>query len=460
MRLQLSPTAEASAVNFKHFPLVSISSVRVRAFSTTLFPFTRAFLSIRHSAFGFPALGHSFSVSKQQSARRFFPLAAARSVRSSRNVSNKAAMIEAGLEDVNLALGSLISNTSSLQGRQQQHLDHVRDWARALSIDADTIPALHVAGTKGKGSVCAYAESILRKAGLKTGLFTSPHLMTVRERFRINGAAIDIEDFKNVFWDVWGKMKQQQQLHLQRGDHHSRVALAELPAYFRFLTLLGFAAFKHLNVDVSVIEVGLGGRLDATNIISAPAACCITSLGMDHMAVLGKTLDKIAFEKAGILKPNVPCILTPQKPEADAVVVARASVVPCSIYRSDAAFSRDPQFMLLLQQQQPVVSQNMTAAVALTALAALRLPLKTVSKSPLLLEWRKQLMRCIPGAESLTIAPGSGDQQHLLVFPPDAPVPGWIIVALQARSPPHCSSSNHTQSTSINDCQTAYMFFF
>jgi hypothetical protein len=85
-----------------------------------------------------------------------------------------------------------------------------------------------------------------------------------------------------------------------------------------------------------------------------------------------------------------------------------------------------------LQQQQPVVAENMTAAVALSALAALRLPLRTVSKSPLLLEWREQLMRCIPGAESLTIASGSSDQeQDLLVFPPDAPVPGWIIVALQ-----------------------------
>jgi hypothetical protein len=434
MLLQPSPTAEASAVNLKRFPTARVSSFRTRVFSATVFPFIRAFLSTRHLEFGSSALGHRFSFSKQQPAqRKFSPLAAAYSVRSSSDVGSGAAMIEAGLEDVNLALGSLITNASSLQGRQQQHLDHVRDWARALNIDADATPALHVAGTKGKGSVCAYTESILRKAGLKTGLFTSPHLMTVRERFRINGAAIDIEDFRSVFWDVWGRMKQQQQLHLQRADHHSRDALAELPAFFRFLTLLGFAAFKHLNADVSVIEVGLGGRLDATNIISAPAACCITSLGMDHMAVLGKTLDKIAFEKAGILKPYVPCILTPQKPEADAVVVARAGVVPCTVYRSGAAFSRDPQFKLLLQQQQPVVAENMTAAVALSALAALRLPLKTVSKSPLLLEWREQLMRCIPGAGSLTAASASSDQQQdLLVFPPDAPVPGWIIVALQA----------------------------
>jgi folylpolyglutamate synthase/dihydrofolate synthase len=340
-------------------------------------------------------------------------------------------MIEPGLEDVNAALGSLITNASSLQSRQQQQLEHVRDWARVLGIDPDATAALHVAGTKGKGSVCAYTESILRRAGLKTGLFTSPHLMTVRERFRINGSAMDIEDFRGVFLDVWGRMKQHQEL--QR-VHPSSDVFSEPPAYFRFLTLLGFAAFKRLNVDVSVIEVGLGGRLDATNIMSAPTACCITSLGMDHMAVLGHTLDKIAFEKAGILKPNVPCVLTPQKPEADAVVVARAGVVPCSIYRSDAAFSRSPQLMLLLQQQQPVVAENMTAAVALSALAALRLPMKIASKSPLLMEWREQLMRCIPGADRLSSDCISGEQhQQLHSFPQDAPVPEWIIDALQVR---------------------------
>ena len=344
-------------------------------------------------------------------------------------------MIEPGLEDVNSALGTLISNAAALQGRQQQHLDHVRAWARALNIDPDATPALHVAGTKGKGSVCAYTERVLRSAGLKTGLFTSPHLVTVRERFRINGAAINADDFKAVFWDVWGSMKQQQQQQQQQHDEHPRSALSELPAYFRFLTLLGFSAFKRLNVDVSIIEVGLGGRLDATNIIAAPAACCITSLGMDHMAVLGKTLDKIAFEKAGILKPHVPCVLTPQKPEADAVVTARACAVPCSIYRSGGAFTRSPPLVRLLQSQPPVVAENMTAAVVLVALAALRLPPETMSKAPLLQEWKEQLLRCVPRAEALASESGV-DEEQVHEFPPEAPVPQWIVDALQVPSPP------------------------
>lgn len=393
-------------------------------------------------------LGHSYLIQRSLQGKFLSSTAAPSTSNSIIINSGRAVMLEPGLEDINTALGSLITNASSLQCRQQQQLEHVRDWARALCIDPDATPALHVAGTKGKGSVCAYTECVLRRAGLKTGLFTSPHLMTVRERFRINGAAIDVDDFRAVFWDVWGKMKQQQQMDRTSGD-----VLSEPPAYFRFLTLLGFAAFKRLNVDVSVIEVGLGGRLDATNIMSAPAACCITSLGMDHMAVLGKTLDKIAFEKAGILKPNVPCVLTPQKPEADAVVIARAGEVPCSIYRSGAAFCRSPNLMRLLQQQQPVVAENMTAAVALSALAALRLPLKIASKSPLLLEWRQQLMQFIPSAAYLSSGSGSGEQQHqVLSLPPDAPVPEWVVDALQVHHPPRRTNddddSNRDNSTS------------
>jgi hypothetical protein len=416
----------------------SIFAFGSRVIRIALFFRSRPFFHYSRPALPVRVISSSFASAWQRLFYcRFVVAAAACSFRSSVNTPG---MIEPGLEDVNSALGSLITNASSLQSRQQQHLSHVLEWARALNIDPDATPALHVAGTKGKGSVCAYSESLLRIAGLKTGLFTSPHLMSVRERFRINGAAIDTEDFKSIFWDLWGKMKQQQQqrlLNQHQPDDHSYDPLSELPAYFRFLTLIGFAAFKHVDVDVSIIEVGLGGRLDATNIMSSPAACCITSLGMDHMAVLGNTLDKIAFEKAGILKPNVPCVLTPQKPEAEAVVVARSEVVSCPIYRSKGAFSQNPLLQLLLKQQQPVVAENMTAAVVLTALAAVRLPLKTVSKSPKLLEWRQQLMQFIPGAQGLSGNPGIGEEQlNLHSFPPHAPVPDWIITALQVLLPP------------------------
>jgi hypothetical protein len=420
----VQPRFSAVANSALHFPPKIVCSFGSRATFSL-----RTFIRSGCPVLATRDLGRSFSLLRQQSAGRFrcnfFSVFAACSVRTP-------GMIEPGLEDINSALGTLITNASSLQSRQQQHLSHVFEWARALNIDPDATFSLHVAGTKGKGSVCAYSEKVLRSAGLKTGLFTSPHLMSVRERFRINGAAIDSEDFKRIFWDVWGRMKQQQQQQQQERDLDSSGALSELPAYFRFLTLLGFAAFKRLDVDVSIIEVGLGGRLDATNIMSAPVACCITSLGMDHMAVLGSTLDKIAFEKAGILKPGVPCVLTPQKPVADAVVVARADVVSCSIYRSAVAFSQNPQLVQLLQQQQPVVAENMTAAVVLAALAAIRLPLTTVSKSPRLLEWRQQLELCVPGAESLAIRSDSlEERQKLHLFPPHAPVPDWIIAALQ-----------------------------
>jgi folylpolyglutamate synthase/dihydrofolate synthase len=432
--MHLRPRFSAVANSALHFLPKAVCSCGSRA----IFPLP-AFIRPGCPVLATRDLGLSFSLLRQQSTGtfrcNFFAVQATCSVRTP-------GMIEPGLEDINSALGSLITNASSLQSRQQQNLSHVLEWARALNIDPDATFSLHVAGTKGKGSVCAYTEKVLRSAGLKTGLFTSPHLMSVRERFRINGAAIDSEDFKSIFWDVWGRMKQQQQQQQQPQQQQGRDldssgALSELPAYFRFLTLLGFAAFKRLDVDVSVIEVGLGGRLDATNIMSAPVACCITSLGMDHMAVLGSTLDKIAFEKAGILKSGVPCVLTPQKPEADAVVVARADVVSCPIYRSAGAFSQSPQLLQLLQQQQPVVAENMTAAVALAALAAVRLPLTTVSKSPRLLEWRQQLELCVPGAQSLASRSDSLEERpRLHVFPPHAPVPDWIITALQVMLTP------------------------
>jgi hypothetical protein len=440
--MHLQPRTFAAATSVLQCPLNFISSAGSSVIRAALSIHSRAFLSASRPLSA-RVIGFRFASDRQCLLNcGFVAVSAACGVRSGISAPG---MIEPGLEDVNSALGTLITNASSLQSRQQQHLGHVVEWARALNIDPDATPSLHVAGTKGKGSVCAYSESILRSAGLKTGLFTSPHLMSVRERFRVNGAAIDTDDFKDVFWDVWGKMKQRQKEQLQEQmDPHSFHALSELPAYFRFLTLLGFAAFKHLNVDVSVIEVGLGGRLDATNIMSSPAACCITSLGMDHMAVLGNTLEKIAFEKAGILKPGVPCVLTPQKPEADAVVVSRSEAVLCPIYRSKGAFSQNPLLSLLLRQQQPVVAENMTAAVVLTALATIRLPLKTVSKSPKLLEWRQQLMMCVPAAECFSSESGTGEQQlHLHAFPSDAPVPDWIVAALQVPLTPQ----SHTQMT-------------
>ena len=166
------------------------------------------------------------------------------------------------------------------------------------------LSVIHVAGTKGKGSTCAMAESILRRRGYRTGLFTSPHLVDVRERIRVDGRKVREDIFLSQFWRVWDRLER------------SQTPEVGMPAYFRFLTLLGYTIFLEQEVDVAVVEVGLGGRLDATNILPAPRVCGIASLGMDHTELLGDTLGQIAREKAGILRPGVPAFSTPQEPEA------------------------------------------------------------------------------------------------------------------------------------------------
>ncbi|XP_026663306.2 folylpolyglutamate synthase isoform X2 [Phoenix dactylifera] len=155
-----------------------------------------------------------------------------------------------------------------------------------------------------QGSTCTFSEAILRECGFRTGLFTSPHLMDVRERYRINGSDISRENFLHYFWDCWNQLKE------KAGDD------LPMPPLFHFLTLLAFKIFLSEKVDVGIIEVGLGGRFDSTNVVKEPVVCGITSLGMDHMEILGDTIEKIASEKAGIFKSNVPAYTAPQLPEA------------------------------------------------------------------------------------------------------------------------------------------------
>ena len=183
-----------------------------------------------------------------------------------------------------------------------------------LKSQMDALKVIHVAGTKGKGSTCALVEGILRARGTRVGTFTSPHLMDVRERFRIDGQKVDEETFAREFWWTYDAVRK------TCGD-------LGMPAYFRFLTLLGLRIFAAAGVEACVLEVGLGGRLDATNVVEKPSVCGISSLGMDHVDILGDTLEKIATEKAGIMKPGAPTFTSPQKPEAMASPERRAAEV-------------------------------------------------------------------------------------------------------------------------------------
>ncbi|KAL5745550.1 hypothetical protein ACOSP7_026696 [Xanthoceras sorbifolium] len=216
------------------------------------------------------------------------------------------------------ALSSLITRQKrgerSNIGGKYGKLERMSMYIKILGLEEHIgkLKIIHVAGTKGKGSTCTFCEAILRECGFRTGLFTSPHLVDVRERFRIDGLEITEDKFLHYFWDCWNLMKE------------NVTDALPMPPLFQFLTVLAFKIFVCEQVDVAVIEVGLGGEKDSTNVIKEPAVCGITSLGMDHMEVLGDTLSKIALHKAGILKPDIPAFTVPQLSEAMDVLQEKA----------------------------------------------------------------------------------------------------------------------------------------
>jgi dihydrofolate synthase/folylpolyglutamate synthase len=221
-------------------------------------------------------------------------------------------------------------------------LERIRLALQRLGSPERRVPAVHIAGTNGKGSVAAMTDSILRRAGLRTGLFTSPHLVRFTERIRIDGVEIDGDHLAALDEAVAG----------------TGVALT----YFEVATVLAFLAFAEAGVDLAVLETGLGGRLDATSVCQ-PLACAITSVGFDHEAMLGNTLAQIAAEKAGICKAQVPLFLGPLPPEADARVAAIAAEVGAPIRRAGVDFAAAPGLPAL-----PGAHQLVNAALA-TALA-------------------------------------------------------------------------------------------
>lgn len=182
---------------------------------------------------------------------------------------------------------------------------------------------VHVAGTNGKGSTAAMIASILRQSGLRTGLNTSPHLIEPTERINIQGWPVTKDQFTAAFATV--HQTAEQMLLAEKLDAH--------PSYFETVTAMAFLIFKD-RCDLSVIEVGLGGRLDATNVIT-PELCVITPIAYDHEAYLGNTLPLIAAEKAGILKPGVPVVMARQESAAQTVIQNRARELNCQVIRTE-----------------------------------------------------------------------------------------------------------------------------
>ena len=180
---------------------------------------------------------------------------------------------------------------------------------------------IHIAGTNGKGSVCAYLQSICKESGYRTGMFTSPHLMTTRERFCVDGNILSEKEFLNAFY--W--------LSDQIRAYHT-IQPEYCPTYFERLFFMGIYVFAKAQVDVLLLETGLGGRLDTTNVIKNPILTIITEIGLDHMEYLGDTIDKIAAEKAGILKSGVPVVFSDRKKPASAVLCEKAQKLGCECH--------------------------------------------------------------------------------------------------------------------------------
>ena len=190
--------------------------------------------------------------------------------------------------------------------------DTARFWER-LGYPAKDSKVLHIAGTNGKGSVCAYLCSVLRRAGISCGMFTSPHLVSMRERFVINGEMASEDDFLYAFGVVMGEVR--------------RLATAYHPTFFELLFFMAMVLFEKYGVEYTVLETGLGGRLDATNVVEEKKLCIITSIGYDHMEYLGETLSQIAGEKAGIMRPGVPVVYPERQEEVSRVIEERAEKI-------------------------------------------------------------------------------------------------------------------------------------
>ena len=199
-------------------------------------------------------------------------------------------------------------------------LDHTRRLLDLLDHPERDLKIIHVAGTNGKGSVCSFLNSMLMEGGYRCGLFTSPHLVKINERYLINGQMAEDETFLKAFQRVMEAVK----TAMAQGDTH--------PTYFETLLLMGLLIFRDARVDYLILETGMGGRLDATNVVERPLACIITSISLDHTEYLGDTIEKIAGEKAGIIKPKIPVIYDGHCREAAAVICRRAEELDSPAY--------------------------------------------------------------------------------------------------------------------------------
>ena len=222
--------------------------------------------------------------------------------------------------DYQQALNLILSLADFERRRDRAHVPR-RDLSRSLKFlerlgnPQDAIPVVHIAGTKGKGSTATMIASALKTAGYRVGLFTSPHLHSFRERIQVNGIPVSEEQFAHLIQMVWPH---------RMVDDEDGASMTPMRSVFELLTGMAFLNFQIQQCDIVVLEVGIGGRLDTTNVCH-PIVSVITSISLDHTDILGNTIERIAYEKAGIIKHGVPVVVAPQTIEASKVIREHAA---------------------------------------------------------------------------------------------------------------------------------------
>lgn len=309
----------------------------------------------------------------------------------------------------------------------------------------DLPPIIHVAGTKGKGSTCAMVESCLLSAGLRTGLFTSPHLVCPTERFRVDGRVVDQEAYLETFWETYDALVRRE-VEESRGGAQGEIPLPSKLPGFNFLALLALRLFLKARVDVVILEVGIGGLLCTTNTFpeNKVLASGITMLDFDHCALLGGTLAAIASQKAGVLRKGVPAVAAPARPEAQAVLESTSVNAGAPlVWADEGALARAapggvfPPLALKGRFQ----SGNAAMAVALTHLALRR----AVSGEVIWPLWNSTALKVarvalnslegecgrVGGATSVfgAVEAGGGGGSSPTPLPP-VPLPPWILAGL------------------------------
>ena len=234
-------------------------------------------------------------------------------------------------------------------------LENIQRLIAVLGVDLGRARVIHVAGTNGKGSVCAMIDSILRAQKYRTGLFTSPHLVTFRERIRVDREMISEEAVASGLITVRDLVRD--------WDPH--------PTFFEITTALALKHFSNAKIDVAILETGLGGRLDATNAAQSNVSV-ITAIDLDHQQWLGQSLRDIAAEKAGIIKPKIPVISAPQAPDAEKVIRTRAAECEAPLQLVNDSYQKTPIVLAGEYQKQ-------NAALAIAALRAARIDIDDTS---------------------------------------------------------------------------------